>query len=109
MEARGISSLLKMNAVASPTLGAPTSLGASHAATLRSPWVRAGVGAGVRVRAWVWVRARVRDCARPEVASLETRPGRPRPAVRAGALPIGRPVQGGGAGVCVAADLPGVC
>ena len=94
MEARGISSLLKMNAVASPTLGAPTSRGASHAATLRSPGVRAGGRAGVRLTAWVWVRARVRDSARPEVASLETMPGMTRPAVWAGAVPNGRPVQG---------------
>ena len=51
----GIDFLSKTNAVASATLGAPASRGASHAATLRSPGVGVGVGAGVRLRARVRV------------------------------------------------------
>jgi len=61
--------LLKMKAVASPTLGAPASRGASHVATLRSPGAvsreaaaaDAGVASGWRTASGAdLVRVRVR-------------------------------------------------
>jgi hypothetical protein len=77
------------NAVASPTLGAPASRGASQAATLRSPGLRLGLGFGSG-----FGLGGLGHCARLGAVSLETRPETRRPEAWAAAVPNGMPVQG---------------